>query len=131
MRYGLAFLLWIAAGVFATANGYVGKVVFERRYGEYASHVYKTVLMIAFIFFMAWIYAVRTQGPEWLSAAIGFAVLWLVLTVLFEFVAGHYLFGNPWERLLADYRIWRGRLWVLVLITEVVAPLTMGYLLNR
>jgi hypothetical protein len=48
--------------------------------------------------------------------------VWLSLTLAFEFLAGHYVFGHPWRRLLADYDVSRGRIWVLVLVTTVVAP---------
>ena len=40
----------------------------------------------------------------------------------FELLAGHYLFGNSWGRLLEDYNLLRGRIWVLVLVTTAVAP---------
>jgi hypothetical protein len=46
----------------------------------------------------------------------------VALTLAFEFLAGHYLFGNPWSRLLEDYDVFRGRIWILVLITTAVAP---------
>jgi len=49
-------------------------------------------------------------------------VLWLVLTLAFEFLAGHYVFGNPWSRLWTDYDVLRGRIWILVLVTTLVAP---------
>jgi len=42
----------------------------------------------------------------------------VTLTVAFEFLAGHYVFGTPWHQLVADYNIFRGRIWVLVLITS-------------
>jgi len=45
----------------------------------------------------------------------------VVLTLLFEFGLGRAL-GRPMETLLADYNILRGRLWPLVLITELVGP---------
>jgi hypothetical protein len=48
-------------------------------------------------------------------------IAWLLLTVAFEFLAGHYLFHNPWARLLEDYNVFRGRIWVLVLLTTLVA----------
>jgi hypothetical protein len=49
-------------------------------------------------------------------------ILWAVLTVAFEFLAGHYAFGHPWPELLADYDLLRGRVWLLVLVTTLVAP---------
>jgi hypothetical protein len=41
----------------------------------------------------------------------------------FELLAGHYVFGNSWEKLLADYNLFRGRIWALVLIIILFAPL--------
>jgi hypothetical protein len=36
------------------------------------------------------------------------------LTLAFEFLAGHFLFGNPWSRLRP--------VWILVLITTALSP---------
>ena len=47
----------------------------------------------------------------------------VALTVAFEFLAGHYVFGNSWERLIADYDVFRGRIWILVLLMNLLAPL--------
>ncbi len=49
-------------------------------------------------------------------------VSWLILTILFEFVFGHYVVGHSWEHLLADYNILAGRLWSLVLLWTIVGP---------
>ena len=40
----------------------------------------------------------------------------------FEFLAGHFLFGNPWSMRVADYNLAAGRVWVLVLLATLVAP---------
>jgi hypothetical protein len=48
--------------------------------------------------------------------------LWLGLTLAFEFLAGHYLFRQSWDRLLADYNVARGRIWPLVLVVTAAAP---------
>jgi hypothetical protein len=46
---------------------------------------------------------------------------WLLLTVAFEFLGGHYLFGKSWENLPADYNLMRGRVWVAVLVATAVS----------
>ena len=56
---------------------------------------------------------------------------WVILTVLFEFVFGHYVIGNPWQKLLADYNILKGRVWSLFLLAELISPLLIGLLLKR
>jgi hypothetical protein len=49
--------------------------------------------------------------------------VWVALTVAFEFLAGHYVFGNSWEGLIADYNVFRSRLWILVLLMNLFTPL--------
>jgi hypothetical protein len=53
-------------------------------------------------------------------------LLWLVLTVAFEFDFFHSVGGKPWDVLLADYNILRGRLWILVLATVLLGPILVG-----
>lgn len=75
----------------------------------------------------ALILAITFVAMPWIGApgsadALRIGALWVAMTVAFELLAGHYLFGNTWERLLADYNVLRGRIWVLVLITTFLAP---------
>ncbi|PTD93872.1 hypothetical protein C9439_05700 [archaeon SCG-AAA382B04] len=56
---------------------------------------------------------------------------WFILTIFFEFIFGHYVMGHLWNKLLADYNILKGRIWILVLLTTLVAPLITGTLLNK
>jgi hypothetical protein len=60
--------------------------------------------------------------PTTTRVAWSIGALWVTLTLAFEFLAGHYVFGTPWRQLLADYNIFRGRIWVLVLVTTATAP---------
>jgi hypothetical protein len=64
----------------------------------------------------------RTGRDVWVIGG-----LWVALTLAFEFLAGHFLFGNPWSQLLEDYNVFRGRIWVLVLVTIAVAPRACAY----
>lgn len=131
MKVRLALALWLAAVVVAVGNGYVGNTYVAKWLGEYGAHAYKSAVIIAVVFFLAWLYARQTTGAGWVGAALGAGLLWLALTVIFEFVFGHYVFGNSWDVLFADYRIWEGRLWSLVLLADLIAPLTMGRILRR
>jgi hypothetical protein len=66
---------------------------------------------------MSWI------GATGATEGFRIGLLWTALTLAFEFLAGHYLFGNSWESLAADYNIAKGRLWILVPLTTLIAPL--------
>ena len=58
-------------------------------------------------------------------------VAWTVLTVAFEFLFGHFVMGHPWSRLLHDYNLLAGRVWLLVLLTTLLAPVLLGRLFPR
>jgi hypothetical protein len=51
---------------------------------------------------------------------------WLVMTVAFEELFGHYVDGKRWTELAANYALWRGQLWPLVLFTVGIAPFLWG-----
>ena len=53
---------------------------------------------------------------------LGVGFIWLVLTIAFEFLFGHYEAGASWETLTAEYNLLRGRLWPLVLLATFLAP---------
>jgi len=59
--------------------------------------------------------------PKRALLAIGF--VWLVLTVLFEFAAGLFLFHFPLQRILEDFNIAKGGLFPLALLFLFFSPL--------
>ena len=128
--YLIALEMWLGMAVIAIANGYIGKTYVAPRLGDYGNHVYKTLFFIPVIFLFSWLYANTTRGDTWLTSALFVSCFWIGLTILFEFVFGHYVLGNSWEVLIVDYRIWQGRLWLLVLITEAITPVTIAWLIN-
>lgn len=125
-----AFLFWLVLLVLAVLNGTVRQAVLLPRLGDGTAHVVSTLLLGAIIFALAFFSAnylrLQTTGDAWLVG-----LLWVGLTVAFEFGAGHYLFGSPWGKLLADYNLAAGRIWVLVLLADLVAPVAAYWLRVR
>jgi hypothetical protein len=117
--------IWLVLLVVAVTAGALRESLLTPRIGAQASHVVGT-LVVAVV--MASIIAVYVRRDPMLSLAerwwIG--IFWLVLTVGFEFLFGHYAMGHPWERLLADYNLLAGRLWVLILATVLFTPVLAG-----
>lgn len=132
MNFKLTFLFWFIMVVIAIINGYFGQTVVAKAIGDYGAHLYKTFFIIIVIFIMSRIYVNLTAGgPVWYMPALATGIFWLCCSIIFEFLFGHYVFGFPWDKLLADYRIWEGRLWSLVLASEVIAPVINAYLTSK
>lgn len=125
-----ASVIWLALLVLAILNGTVREVIISPRTGPQIGHVVSTILLSALIIAVAW-FAVPWVAPETRGRALMMGVWWVMLTLAFEFLAGHYLFGNPWQKLLEDYNVLRGRIWVLVPIVTLLAPLWVQSLRAR
>jgi hypothetical protein len=121
--------VWFLILVFAVANGFVRERFLIPSLGETAGHIASTLVLSAIVLIVTLLLA-NWIGSAGVSEALLIGAMWVVMTLAFEFLGGHYLFGTPWEKLLADYDILHGRIWPLVLITELVAPL-LARMLSR
>jgi len=116
-----ALIIWLLLAAVAVANGVARNAILEPRLGEGRAHIVSTLVLVALIFLVALAF-IKWIGPETPLQAAMIGLLWMGLTLAFEFLVGHFVFGHPWERLLADYNIWKGRIWILVPIVTYLAP---------
>lgn len=117
-----AALLWLGFAVLAVGCGALRVLLLEPLVGPGPAHVLGTLAVCAlFLALIAWFVGRRRLRGNARLLALG--VFWTALTIAFEFGFGHYVMGHPWERLLADYNILAGRIWVLVLATMLLGPL--------
>lgn len=116
-----ALAVWFVMLIVASANGALRQAVLIPAVGDVAGRAISTVMLAALIALLAWLtiawIAPRSSSDAWLIGA-----LWVALTLAFEFLAGHYLFGTPWPLLVEDYNVLRGRIWILVLVVTALAP---------
>jgi hypothetical protein len=119
--YLRALNVWLLQLALAIVNGLFREAVLIPRLGTASAHVVSTLLLCCAILVITWL-TIRWIGVARAGDALRIGLLWVSLTLAFEFGAGHYLFGHPWERLLADYDVASGRIWPLVLVTTLCAP---------
>jgi hypothetical protein len=120
-----AAVAWLALLVAMVANGFVRVVVVEPRLGELLARQVATATGVAIVVAAAGIFVQKRPhaGP---AELIGAGAVWLVLTLAFEFLFGHYVAGASWRELLADYDVRAGRLWPLVLLAVFLGPWLWG-----
>ncbi len=117
-----ALLVWFAILVLASVNGAARARWLIPRFGETVGRALSTVILGAVVFLLTWL-TIGWIRPGSSAEALKIGVLWLGMTLAFEFLAGHFLFGTPWPALLEDYDVTRGRIWILVLVLVLLAPL--------
>jgi hypothetical protein len=122
MNYAKASVLWLGFLVVAIAGGIMREKLLIPWLGPLGGRALGTLLVSASIFGLIYAYIRRltnvTQG-----SLFRLGLFWTVLTILFECLFGHYVMGASWESICADYNIFQGRLWPLVLIVTLFGPL--------
>jgi len=122
---GIWFLLAISAIVVATFR----IAVLLPQVGEQTAHQLGTILYLIVQFLIIYLF-IRKMKIRDVKTLLLIGIFWAVITIIFEFVFGHYVIGHSWQKLFADYNLFNGRLWVLVLINNIVAPLISGKIIN-
>ena len=125
-----AFLVWFVLMGVEFCHGAVRTLFLSPLLGDYAARqvsVFTGSILIIFVayIFIHWIRA----GSAVSQIAVG--VLWLILTIAFEAGFGHYVFNLPWEAVLEEFNLLKGRMMPLGLIVLTFSPMIAARLRAR
>ena len=122
MLWVKAFVVWLLMLVAAFLNGALRELLIVRLVGEQVGHVISVFVLSGVIFGLAYLFVTAHRRlPARTLFQIG--LFWLALSLLCEFGFFHYAMHEPWEKLLADYNILRGRLLIVVWLITLLSPL--------
>lgn len=114
---------WVGLVFLAILNGSIRQKMYSQYMTDLSAHQLSTfifvILIAAYLFLISGV--VRLQSSK---QALLVGSIWVVMTISFEFIFGHYIMGNSWTRLLDDYNLIEGRLWILILIWTYLSPYT-------
>lgn len=114
--------IWCAILLAAIANGIFRQAVLLPALGTTAAYVLSGLMLATLIL------GVATISVHWLRVrtrreALTAGLLWLALTLGFEFGFGRLVQGKRWPELLQAYTFQDGNIWPLVLLATLLAPL--------
>jgi hypothetical protein len=111
---------WLVLAALMSANGAFRELVLKESLDAGVAEFISALLGIAIILVVTFV-SFRSP-PDYPLASLALISLVLVgLTVAFEFGLGRFA-GKSWSELLANYRFWEGKYWVLVLLTLAISP---------
>ena len=111
---------WLALPAMAAANGALRDATYGKRMGRTAAHSLSVVPLVVTV--LAWAAGLERRWPlASRRAAARVGVMWLALTLAFEFGMGAAR-GTPAREMLAEYDVRGGHLWPLVPLAVVLAP---------
>jgi hypothetical protein len=116
-----ALVIWFAILVLASLNGAVRDLIVAPRIGDMVARAISTIILCGVVLLVSWV-SIRWIAPLNPRQALGVGLFWLLLTLTFE-IGSQRLSGKPWSTVLADYNLLQGRVWVLVPIVTLFAPL--------
>ena len=115
------FIAWFGIVVLGLLNATIRQVIYARYVSELAAHQISTLTFAVMVGLYAWTLSVflKLTSP---GEAFGVGIMWMILTVAFEFALGRYVVGDSWSKLLADYDLSEGRVWSLFILWVGLAP---------
>lgn len=114
------FFAWFPMLVIAVINGTLRDLGYKKYTTALAAHQISTLSLIIFFAFYIF-FIIRKFPPENPLQAINIGILWVILTLIFEFGFGLYR-GNTFNSLLSEYNIFKGKLWILIPLWIAIAP---------
>lgn len=118
LRY---LLLWLPMTVIGVLNGILRETTYGKRLPELRAHRLSTLIGAVFIGLYVWFVTGRWPLESGAQAAAA-GLVWLALTIAFEFLFGRCVDHYPWSRLLRDYNLRAGRVWSLFLLWLALSP---------
>ena len=117
-RYIMA---WFPMLALAIANGALRQLTFGKHMSELRAHQLSTAIGSVIMGLFIWL-VVRIWPPSSSRRAFFIGVVWVSLTIVFEFAMGRIIMHRPWQQLFQDYNLAAGRVWLLFLIWLALAP---------
>jgi hypothetical protein len=122
--------IWFLLAIVAIINGSLRNFTYGNFMPELTAHQISCLTGLI-LFGIVYFIFLRTHNEEYTGTdLLKIGSLWFFMTLVFEFIFGHYIIGHPWSRLLFDYNIFNGRLWILMLIWTWMGPYIIGNLVK-
>lgn len=118
---GKAWAVWLGILVLAVANGMLREAVLIPVLGKPPGFIVSGVVLSVLIVAVAY-YALPWFGRLSAARYAGIGLVWLCLTLAFEFTFGRLVQGKPWPELFQAYTFRDGNIWPVVLLVTMIAP---------
>ena len=120
-------IIWLVVAFLAVLNGLLREsILSEHMDAKLALPVSGIILCLLVLLvtnlFLPWL------GQQTARTFFIIGAAWVCITLLFEFVFGHYVAGKSWHDLTQVFNMWKGNLFTLVLLTSFIAPYTAARL---
>lgn len=114
------FLFWLPMIMLAFANAGLRETVIIKHFNETRAHQVSTLTLILLVSVYVW-FIFPFLGIDSGAKAFLTGLIWVILTILFEFTLGRIL-KRSWASLFEQYDILSGRIWLLFILCLLFLP---------
>ena len=126
----VAARVWLTEILVSGVNYYLlMKLIYEPLVGELTAHEIGMTTRIVYIFGFA--YLLQRFNPDHSPLdLVHVGVLWLALTLIFEWAGSLLIQRRPVDEILEGWQIWKGYMWPYVLAAYLSANVVIGWLFH-
>lgn len=117
--------IWFVIAILAVINGIFRESILLPAVGQGIALPVSGIILSIIIFMVTYV-TLQLIGNIDYSTCIFIGVQWLSMTLVFEFLFGHYVAGKPWSDLFQVFNIMQGDLFIIVLLVTLVSPLLVA-----
>lgn len=121
----IAAAIWFAIAILAVANGAFREQILIPQLGKLVALPLSGISLSLLVLVVTGL-TVHLFGTQTAETFFMIGLQWVLMTLTFEFLFGHYVVGKSWAELLKAFQFWKGDLFTLVLIVSLVAPWLMA-----
>lgn len=125
-----ALTVWFLIIFAESIHGMLRQIFLAPLVGDFPARLLAVFTAMLVIFLITYIF-IRWIAAPTQKSLLSIGLIWVVLTVLFEFILGFLILGYTWERMFEDYDISRGGLMGFGLLFMFFAPYLADKLRNK
>lgn len=119
--------IWLVIVVVAILNGVFREKILVPAIGPGMALPLSGILLAVLVFLVTLVF-VSFVGSSESKIYVLVGILWIVLTLFFEFLFGHYIVGKSWREVMLSFNIMNGDLFIVVLFISAISPWTAAKL---
>jgi hypothetical protein len=121
-----AIWVWVLFFVLAVVNGLLRDRVYMPAWGDMGGRIAGTLILIVAMLVVMYVFLRRRAQALSRTRLVGLGVLWVGLSLFFEFAVSHWVMEDAWDVVLAHYNVMDGRFHVLLRLVELAGPIVLG-----
>ena len=116
-----AAVVWVGIACLAIGNGVIREEIIAPIYGDIIALPLSGIALSLIVFVVAF-FTFNFIGIRESNKCIYVGFQWVIMTLAFEFLFGHFVAGKSWLDVLQVFNVAKGNLFTLVLVVSLLSP---------